>query len=145
MWQIISMVSKCLLIKGLIQPKDVKEQDVSFTLHAAAQYYKMSKSERENICSMVNEVRDRKDKEISKLRSTYQTAIHSVLSSYLSPSQAQEAFSRVGKEVSNAIISQNDEKGCTLPLICSAKDVRTYYTEGAYSILSRIYHVTMST
>ena len=131
------LVSHCLL-KGRFPPEMINQKDIWYTLFAAARYYKLTRSERGNISSMINEVRESKASEAKRLEETYQIAIKSVLSQYLQPHQLVEASKKINNQVNASLSNYSQGQSYTLPDVRSPNDVRTFYTDNSYSIVMNL-------
>ena len=82
------IVTKCLL-NGLVRCERIKQEDVWYPLYAVARFYKMSKSEKENMCTMIKEIRDKKDEEISILKLSIKNALTEELACHMSHCSCQ--------------------------------------------------------
>ena len=123
------LVSRALLEGADV---DIPSEDVWSTLHAALQYYNMTTSMRANVCSMMDDLRRKKDEEIKMLHQRYGSSIHQELLNHFSSQPLQQ--------VTNAIVQRAlpPSKEIVLPDIQEIAQVRKHYLDGVYSIVSNL-------
>ena len=128
------LLAKCLL-KDIVSCERIKQDDVWYTLYAVARFYKLTKSEKENICSLIQEISDRKDEKMAMLQMSIQNAMTEELSYWFSQLQVTGLVERIMKRACNPTHSVDDYQ---LPEMMNLADVRKFYTEGNNSIVMNL-------
>ena len=152
-----SIVYRCMKThKQLSGFESVSDEQANFTLHSALQFYKMSRSEICNICTMNEYTRSRHEKEKLQIKAWYNDAVRTTLESIedivssLSSHNLEDLVRKVSVHADKQLYGRRSDPNdplsaplLILPDVRDVSDVRRFYTEGDYSLVKLLPHPTV--